>query len=152
MPSAVDLSRDIGSRFMQALTSGSINDISYSQMNDIVRRLRDMIGQRTGVKVGQVLVEVLGVEKANEYVEKALSQGLITNREYEEMKATVLFQTPREKILPSWAGKGRRELLQTQKRIQREAAKLTEEGQQLIKTPLQALERDVERLRKSWGK
>lgn len=152
MPPTV-LSRDIGSRFIQALTSGSINDITYEQMNRIIRRLKTMTtGTRTGVKVGRVIVEELGVQKANEYIEKALAQGLLSNKEYEEMKATVLFQVPREQLPSSWAGRGRQELLAGQKKIQKDVAQLTEQGRKAIEAPLRAFNKDVERLKKAWGK
>ncbi len=145
--------RELASRFVQALTSGSINDISYAQMNRIIKRLGNMppADRHVGVKVGKVLVDELGIAKANQYVEKALAQGLVSAKEYEELKAAVTLYTTRETLPPSWAGRGRRELLQAQKRLRVEAQQLGSTGKEVIKAPLQALDKDVERLRKAWG-
>ncbi len=147
------MARELASRFVQALTSGSINDISYDQMNRIIRKLQRMAPaeRHTGVKVGKVLVDELGVKKANEYVEKALAQGLVSIKEYDELKAALTLYTPREKLPPSWAGRGRQELLVTQKRLRSDAEQLSNAGKEVIKMPMRALEKDLDRLRKVWG-
>lgn len=145
--------RELASRFMQALTSGSLNDISYEEMNRIVRRLKKMPASErmVGVKVGKVLVEELGVKKANSYVEKALADGLISTKEYDELKAAVTLHVPREKLPPSWAGRGQKDLVQAQQKIRSDVSQLTSTGKKVIEAPLRALDKDVERLRKAWG-
>lgn len=143
----------IAARMLKALVTRTINDISYETMGRIVRRLQRMsIGERGSEKrVAEALSEELGREKALEYVEKALAGGMITARQYEPLRAHLIFGLPREEIPIPWAGRGRKELLETQKRLQRDFTALGQGSREAFEAPMKALNKDVQRLRRAWG-
>lgn len=129
-----------------------VKGISTDKMNRIHRRLRRLPSkEQTGVTVGKVLVEELGVVEANRYVEESLAEGTISVKEYNELKAAVVLHVPREQLPSSWAGRSRQELISTQRRIRKDASQLSNEGKEIIKAPLNALEKDVERIKRAWG-
>ncbi len=143
----------IGTQMLKGLITGSINDISYAQMNRIVRALQRMSrGERDAPKlVANVLTEELGAAKALEYLDKSLAAGLINKRDYEAMRAALILPLPREEIPRPVVAKAAAELLETQTRLRGELRRLRETGSTAFKTPFKALDDDVKRLRRAWG-
>ena len=132
---------ELSGRLMEALLTRTINDITYGQMGSIVRRVHRLsTGERGSAKVvADVLTEEIGAEKALSYVEKAHAAGLITGRQYEELRALLFLPQPRERVM-----------LGTQ-RLQRELSALEKGARALLEKPVQDLNRDAERLRRAWG-
>ncbi len=144
----------VATRMVKALVIRTVNDITYETMGRIVHRLKRMsVGERgSEKKVADVLSDELGPEKALEYVEKAFAGGLITAKQYEALRVHLVFALPREKIPLPWAGMGRVELLSTQERLKEEFGALAEGSQKAFLAPMRALNKDVDRLRKAWGR
>ena len=92
----------VGTRILKTLVTGSINDITYEQMNRIVRRLSRMPVRERGIpmRVADVLADELGPQKALQYLDKALAAGQMKAREYDEMRAALLLPMPRKEIPP----------------------------------------------------
>ena len=143
----------IGTQMLKGLITGSINDISYAQMNRIVRALQRMSrGERDAPKlVAAVLTEELGAAKALEYLDKSLAAGLINKRDFEAMRASLILPLPREEIPRPVVARMSAELLETQTRLRGEVRRLRQTGSTAFKTPFKALDDDVKRLRRAWG-
>jgi len=143
----------VGERVVTSLLTRTINDITRDQMNRIIRRLSRMPPAERGIpkRVAEVICEELGAQKAIQYIDKALAAGQITVREYDEMRATVLFLAPSREIPPPLVRQMTNEILETQRRIREDFKKLTGEGQQAFRRPFKAVDEDLKRIRKSWG-
>ena len=143
----------IGDRVITTLLTRTINDITVDQMNRIVRRLSRMPRAERGIpkRVADVIADELGPQKALQYVDKALAAGQISAREYDEMRAALLLPMPRAEIPAPTIRRMAGELLQTQQRMREDFKKLTGQGQQAFRKPLQAIDEDVKRIRKAWG-
>jgi len=143
----------IGERLITTLLTKTINDITVDQMNRIVRRLSRMPRAERGIpkRVADVIADELGPQKALQYVDKALAAGQISAREYDEMRAALLLPMPRAEIPAPTIRRMAGELLQTQQRMREDFKKLTGQGQQAFRKPLQAIDEDVKRIRKAWG-
>jgi len=144
----------IASQMLKGLVTGSINDITYEQMNRIVRALQRMSrGERDAPKlVAAVLTEELGPQKALGYLDKSLAAGLIKKRDYEAMRAALILPLPREEIPRPAVAKAAAELVETQTRMRGEVRRLRRTGSQALERPFRALDEDVKRLRRAWGR
>lgn len=143
----------VSERVVTTLITRTINDITRDQMNRIVRRLSRMPAAERGIptRVAEVVREELGSQKAIEYIDKALAAGQITAREYDEMRASIILETPRREIPPPIVRQMSQELAETQRRIREDFKKLTGEGQAAFRRPFKAVDEDVKRIRKAWG-
>jgi hypothetical protein len=145
--------QSIGTSILKTLVEHTIDDITYEQMNRIVRRLSRMpeSDRHSPVRVGQVIADELGEEKALQYVEKALANGMIKRSEYEPLRAAIILRMPREKIPRPWAAAGASELLAGQRKLQQDLAKVRELGVKSLQKPMETLNKDIERMRRAWG-
>jgi len=143
----------VGTRILKTLVTGSINDITYEQMNRIVRRLSRMPQRERGIpkRVADVLADELGPQKALQYIDKALAAGQIKAREYDEMRAALLLPMPRKEIPAPTIRRMAAELVQGQEKIREDFRKLTGQGQQAFQKPFKAVDEDVKRMRKALG-
>jgi len=143
----------LGTQMLKGLVTETINDVSYDQMNRIVRALRGMSrSDRDAPKrVADVLARELGPQKALEYLEKALAAGLIKARDYEHMRAALILPLPREEIPGPTVARAAAELLETQTRLREDMGKLAGAGRKALEKPFQDLDKDVKKIRKAWG-
>ena len=143
----------IGAQMLKGLITRSINDISYAQMNRIVRALQRMSrGERDAPRrVADVLSRELGPQKALEYIDKALAGGLIKRQDYEVMRAALLLPLPRQEIPAPTVARAAADLLETQTRLREEMGRLRRAGSQALEKPFRDLDEDVKRIRKAWG-
>jgi len=102
-------------------------------------------------RVAEVLYEEIGAEKSIQYVEKAFANGMIKANEYYALRTFLTFPMPRKEIPVPWAGRGSQELLAGQKRLQQDLGKIRDLGLKSLEKPMEALNKDVERLRRAWG-
>ncbi len=142
-----------GTALLKALVEHTIDDITMDQMNRIVHRLSRMsqADRNVPVRVGQVIADELGEKKALQYVEKALANGLIKRSQYEPLRAAIILRMPREQIPAPWAGAATSQLIEGQKKIQQDLAKLRNLGIDTLTGPAKALNKDIERMRRAWG-
>ncbi len=145
--------QNIGTSILKTMTEHTIDDITSDQMNRVIRRLRDMAqsDRNSPVRVGQVIADELGEEKALEYVEKALANGLIKRKDYDPMRAAIILRMPREKIPTPWAGAGSQQLLAGQKKLQEDLGKIRELGLSSLQKPVEKLNKDIQKIKKAWG-
>ncbi len=145
--------QSVGTQMLKGMIEHSIDDITYDQMNRVIRRLRDMAqsDRNSPVRVGQVIADELGEEKALEYVEKALANGLIKRKDYDPMRAAIILRMPREKIPTPWAGAGSQQLLAGQKKLQEDLGKIRELGLSSLQKPVEKLNKDIQKIKKAWG-
>jgi len=143
----------LGTRILKTLVTRTINDITYEQMNRIVRRLGRMPARERGipVRVADVLADELGPQKAIVYIDKALAAGTIKAREYDEMRAALLLPIPRGEIPTPTIRRMAAELVQGQERVRDDLRKLTGLGQEAFSKPFKQVDEDVKRLKKAWG-
>lgn len=143
----------LGTQMLKGLVTGSINDITYEQMNRIVRALSGMrrSDRDAPKRVADVLTTELGAQKALQYLDKALAGGLITRRDFEAMRAALVLPLPREEIPRPTVARAAAELLETQTRIREDMRRLAGTGRKVVEKPFQDLDADVKRLRKAWG-
>jgi len=143
----------LGTQILKGLITKSINDISYEQMNRIVRALQRMSrGERDAPKrVADVLTEELGSEKALEYLDKSLAAGLIKAKDYNQMRSVLILPLPREEIPRPIVARAAAELVETQTRLRQDMGRLAGAGRQALEKPFQALDSDVRKIRKAWG-
>lgn len=143
----------VAARMIETLLTRTINDITTSQMNRIVQRLNRMSQTDRGIpkRVADVLAEELGPEKALQYVDKALAAGQISMREYDEMRAALIFPMPREEIPKPQVAIAARALVAGHKQLQEDFKRLSESGQAAFRKSVEALDKDVKRIKKSWG-
>ena len=143
----------VATRILKTLVSRTINDITYEQMNRIVRRLSRMPERERGIprRVADVLSDELGSQKALVYIDKALAAGQIKAREYDEMRAALLLPMPRREIPAPTIRKMAAELVQGQERLREDFRKLTGMGQEAFRKPFEKVDEDVKRLKKAWG-
>ncbi|KKM65278.1 hypothetical protein LCGC14_1492930 [marine sediment metagenome] len=143
----------LGTRVLKTLVSRTINDITYEQMNRIVRRLSRMPQTERGipVRVADLLADELGPQKALVYIDKALAAGQIKAREYDEMRSALLLPIPRKEIPDPTIRKMAAELVQGQERLREDFRKLTDMGQEAFRKPFEKVNEDVKRIKKAWG-
>lgn len=143
----------LGTRVLRTLVTRTINDITYEQMSRIVRRLSRMPKTERGIpkRVADVLADELGPQKALQYCDKALAAGQIKAKEYDEMRAALLLPLPRKEIPPPVIRQMVNELAEGRRRVREDFNKLTGQGQATFRKPLQAVDKDVQRLMKSLG-
>lgn len=145
--------QNIGTQILKTLVEYTIDDITYEQMSRIVRRLNRMSRQDRGApkRVAEVLYEELGADKSLQYVEKAFANGMIKANEYYQLRTFLVFPKPREVTVPPAAAVASRQLLEGQKRLQQDLGKIRDLGLKSLEKPMEALNKDITRLRKSWG-
>lgn len=143
----------VGAHILKTLVGHTIDDITYEQMSRIAHRLNRMSREdrNAPIRVGQVIADELGEQKALQYIEKALANGSIKRKDYEAMRAAILLRMPRSEIPAPWAGAAAQELLAGQKVLQKDLAKLRSLGLSSLEKAGSQLNKDVERLRRSWG-
>lgn len=143
----------LATQMLKGLITKTINDVSYEQMNRIVRALQRMSrGERDAPKrVADVLTTELGSQKALEYLDKSLAAGLIKARDYNQMRAALILPLPREEIPRPTVARAVAELLETQTRLREDMGKLAGAGRQAVEKPFQDLDADVKKIRKAWG-
>lgn len=143
----------VAAGMIKGLVSHTINDVSYEEMNRIVRRLSRMTGtdRHAPQRVGAVLADELGEAKALQYVEKALANGLIKSSDYEPLRAAIILSLKRTEIPAPWAGAGARELIAGQRALQQDLGKIRQVGNRTLEKSADALNRDIEKLRRAWG-
>ena len=144
---------NVGTQLLKTLVSHTIDDISYGQMSRIAARLNNMSRQDRGApkRVAGVLFEELGAEKAIQYVEKAFANGLIQANEYYALRGHLTFPMSREQIPIPWAGVGSQQLIAGQKKLQQDLGKVRDLGVKALEKPMEDLNKDITRLRRSWG-
>jgi len=143
----------VGVRVLKTLINQTINNITMDQMNRIVRRLHRMTQADRGVprRVADVLADELGPQKALQYIDKALAAGQIKAREYDEMRTALLLPLPRAEIPAPAIRRMAAELVGGQEKMQTDFRRLSSVGQEALKKPVEALNKDIKRLRKAWG-
>ena len=143
----------LATRVLKTLVNRTINDITYDQMNRIVRRLSRMPERERGIprRVADVLSDELGAQKALVYIDKALAAGQIKVREYDEMRAALLLPLPRREIPAPVIRKMAAEVVQGQERLREDFRKLTGMGQDAFRKPFKKVDEDVQRIKKAWG-
>jgi hypothetical protein len=143
----------VGSNILKALVEHTINDITMDEMNRIVRRLNRMSrsDRDAPVRVGQVIADELGEQKALKYIENALANGLIKRDDYEKMRAAILLRMPRTEIPAPWAGAGAQQLLEGQKKIQQDLGRIRQLGLSSLEKASSNLNKDIERIKRAWG-
>ena len=143
----------LGTRVLKILVTRTINDITYEQMNRIIRRLSRMPARERGIprRVADVLADELGPKKALQYIDKALAAGQIKVQEYDEMRTALLLPMPRKEIPYPTIRRMAAELVQGQEKLREDFRRLTGAGQQAFQKPFKAVDEDVKRIRKSWG-
>jgi hypothetical protein len=145
--------KDVATDLYKTLVEHTIDDISYEQMSRIAHRL-SRIGQsdrNSPVRVGQVLADELGEEKALSYVDKAVENGMIKFADYEKIRAAILLRMKRTSIPQARAALGINELRQGQKRLQQDLNKVRQLGIKSLEKPMTDLNKDIQRIRRSWG-
>jgi len=143
----------IATRVLKTLVTRTINDITYDQMNRIVRRLSRMPERERGIprRVADVLSDELGSQKALVYIDKALAAGQIKVKEYDEMRAALLLPLPRREIPAPVIRKMAAEVVQGQERLREDFRKLTGMGQDAFRKPFEKVDEDVKRIKRAWG-
>jgi len=143
----------VATRVLKTLVTRTINDITYDQMNRIVRRLSRMPERERGIprRVADVLADELGAQKAIVYIDKALAAGQIKAREYDEMRAALLLPMPRKEIPDPAIRRMAAELVQGHERLRGDFRKLTGLGQDAFRKPFDKVDEDVKRIKKAWG-
>ena len=143
----------LSAKMLKALVGRTINDISYEEMNRIIRRIQRMPQRERDApkRVADLLAEEIGEKKALTYVDKALAAGMITARDYEQMRAALIFPLPRAEIPAPTIAREAAALLETQIRIREDFRRLSLAGREGFRKPFEALDKDVKRLRKAWG-
>jgi hypothetical protein len=143
----------VGALIIKALVSHTLDDISMDQMNRIVNRLSQMSrpDRDAPVRVALVIADEIGEEKALRYIEQALANGLITKADYEQMRATIVLRMPRTEVPAPWAAAGIKDLLEGQKGIQSDLARLRKTGEKSLVKALEKLNEDIERIKRAWG-
>lgn len=150
----VDSEEDtVGVRILKTLIGKTINDITADQMNRIIRRLSRMTTSERGIpkRVAEVIADELGTQKAIQYFDKALAAGQITVREYDEMRATLLLLVPRTEVPTPAVRRMAAELVEGQRKVREDFNRLTGASREAFRKPFEAVDKDVKRLRKSWG-
>jgi len=144
----------LSAQMIKTLETRTIDDITYVEMNRIIRRIQQMPQRERDApkRVADVLAEEIGEKKALTYVDKALAAGMISARDYEQMRAALIFPLPRAEIPPPTVAREAGELLETQRRIRQDFRRLSGVGQEAFRKPFEALDKDVKRLRKAWGR
>ena len=143
----------VGARILKILVTRTINDITMTQMNRIVRRLSRMPRTERGIpkRVADVLADELGPQKALQYIDRSLAAGHIKAREYDEMRAALLLPMPRAEIPAPTVRRMAAELMQGQQRLKEDFNKLTGQGQTAFRKPFEVVDKDVKRMRKAIG-
>lgn len=143
----------LGTRILKILVTRTINDITYEQMNRIIRRLSGMPARERGIpkRVADVLADEIGPHKALVYIDKALAAGQIKVREYDEMRAALLLPLPRREIPAPVVRRMVGEVVESQQRLREDFRKLTGMGQDAFRKPFKAVDEDVKRMRKALG-
>jgi hypothetical protein len=143
----------VGAEIVKTLVGHTIDDITYEQMSRIAHRLNRMSREdrNVPVRVGEVIADELGDQKALQYIEKALANGSIKRRDYEAMRAAIILRMPRTEIPAPWAGSAAQQLLEGQKLLQKDLGKLRQLGLSSLEKAGSKLNQDVERIRRSWG-
>jgi len=143
----------VAANIIKALVNKTINDITYEQMSRIARRLSRMSSRERGVpkRVADVLADELGPQKALQYCDKALAAGNIKAREYDEMRAALLLPLPRTEIPVPTIRRMAADLVGGQDKLRQDFRKLTGAGQEAFRKPFEAVDKDVKRIRRSWG-
>jgi len=142
----------VAEQMIKTLETKTIDDISYVEMNRIISRIKQMPRRERDApkRVADVLAEEIGAKKALTYVDKALAAGMITARDYEQMRAALIFPLPRVEIPAPTIAREAAALLETQIRIREDFRRLSLAGQEGFRKPFEALDKDVKRLRKAW--
>lgn len=143
----------LASAFVKALVEHTINDISYEQMSRIAHKLSriSQSDRNSPIRVGQVLADELGEAKALSYVDKALANGMIKFADYEKIRSAILLRMPREQIPQAREVLGIRQLTEGQKKLQQDIGRIRNLGISSLQKPAEALNRDIERFRRSLG-
>ncbi|MCJ7663298.1 MAG: hypothetical protein MUO24_03555 [Desulfobacterales bacterium] len=143
----------IGGNLAIALREHTINDITQEQMNRIVRRLRDipLADRMVPQRVGMVLRDELGEQKALEYADKAIANGLVKARDYEALRAGILLTVPEKERPINVLGPAARELVHQQHKLQQDIGRIRAMGDKSLEKAANNLNKDVEKLRRSWG-
>lgn len=143
----------VGTRVLRTLVTKTINDISYEEMNRIVRRLSRMSSneRNTPVAVADVIAEELGDKKALQYIDKALAAGQIKAKEYDAMRAAILLHMPRTEVTPPFVRQMVTEIEENQRQLREGFKRLTGAGKEAFRKPFEAVDQDAKRLRKSLG-
>ena len=145
--------KTVAEQMIKTLETKTVNDISYVEMNRIISRIKQMPERERDApkRVADVLAEEIGAKKALIYVDKALAAGMITARDYEQMRAALIFPLPRAEIPAPTIAREAAALLETQIRIREDFRRLSLAGREGFRKPFEALDKDVKRLRKAWG-
>lgn len=143
----------IGGNLAIALREHSIDNITQDQMNRIVRRLSGMshADRMAPQRVGMVLRDELGEQKALQYVDKAIANGLVKARDYEALRAGILFTVPEKERPINVLGPAARELVHQQHKLQQDLGRIRAMGDKTLEKTAGKLNQDVEKLRRSWG-
>lgn len=166
--------KSLAAAFIKALATHTINDITYETMSKVSHRLGQMPPRERAApkRVADVLVHylgdeewkkltpeqqaktdkhVVGAKKALSYVEKAYDNGLISKKDYLEMRGYLIMPIPRMEIPPTLAGIHTQELLHGQKTLQQTFGSLNEEAKKLLRKPFDDVNKDIERMKRAWG-
>jgi len=143
----------LGTRILKTLVTRSINNITYEQMNRIIRRLRGMPTRERDIpkRVADVLADEIGPQKALQYIDKALAAGQIKAREYDEVRAALILPMPRKEIPYPAVRRMATELVEGQGRLRNDFRRLTGAGQEAFQKPFKAVDEDVKKIKKAWG-
>lgn len=143
----------LGVQIIKTLTEHTIDDITMDQMNRIVRALSRMSrdDRDAPIRVGQVIADELGEEKALSYIEKALANGLIKRDDYEKMRSAIILRMPRTQIPAPWAGAGAQALVEGQKKIQQDLGRIRQLGLTSLEKASSTLNKDIEKIKRAWG-
>lgn len=144
---------EVSTKIVRTMLTKTINDITVDQMNRIVRTISRMprADRDIPVKVADVIAAELGPQKALQYVDKALAAGQISVRDYDQMRAALIMPIPRQEIPEPAVRRMAQDLVETQRRLNEDFKRLTGAGQQAFRKPFEAVSKDVQRIRRSWG-
>jgi len=143
----------LSAQMIKTLETKTINDITYEEMNRIIHRIQGMPQRERDApkRVADVLAEEIGIKKALQYVDKALAAGMITARDYEQMRAALILPLPRAEIPAPTVAREAAGLLETHVRMRQDFRRLSGAGREALRKPMEALDQDVKRIRKAWG-
>jgi len=129
------------------------NDITREQMNRIVRRLTNLPSdeKQAPQRVGAILREELGEQQALAYADKAVQNGMIRVRDYEALRANILFNVPKNERPNSNIEAAARQLVYGQKQIQKDMTAIRQMVDKSLERAATSLNKDIERIRRAWG-
>ena len=138
---------------IKGLVSHTINDISREQMNRIIRRLTDIPSEErlAPQRVGTILREELGEKKALEYADKAVGNGMVRVRDYEALRAAILFNVPKNERPGNAVEQQARQLVYGQQKLQKDLGAIRQMGDKSLERAASTLNKDIDRIRRSWG-